>query len=174
MKEIYTSCLIQCVLISAFCIGPLFADQVPATITVNAQQTVGKVNPFVFGHNVEAGAYEWDNKRIFTRPETGDGLWNPATNKVVPEVVKMSKEIGMTMMRYPGGCLVHDFDWHEAVGPVADRPHFAFGVDEFIAYCRAVGAEPLMNVSDYIGTPQDAADLVEYLNAPADARHPWA
>ncbi|HEX2949950.1 MAG TPA: alpha-L-arabinofuranosidase C-terminal domain-containing protein [Armatimonadota bacterium] len=78
------------------------------------------------------------------------------------------------MMRYPGGCLVHDYDWHNAVGPIDQRPNYSFGVDEFLAYCQAVGAEPLITVSDYTGTSQDAADLVEYLNAPADTRHPWA
>ncbi|HEX2951424.1 MAG TPA: alpha-L-arabinofuranosidase C-terminal domain-containing protein, partial [Armatimonadota bacterium] len=65
-------------------------------------------------------------------------------------------------------------NWHDAVGPIDQRPNFSFGVDEFIAYCRAVGAEPLMTVSAYVGTPQDSADLVEYCNAPADAQHPWA
>ncbi|HEX2950206.1 MAG TPA: alpha-L-arabinofuranosidase C-terminal domain-containing protein, partial [Armatimonadota bacterium] len=58
--------------------------------------------------------------------------------------------------------------------PIDERPHFPFGVNEFIAYCQTVGAEPLMNVSEFIGTPQDSADLVEYLNAPADTKHPWA
>ncbi|HEX2949300.1 MAG TPA: hypothetical protein VHV83_06990, partial [Armatimonadota bacterium] len=93
---------------------------------------------------------------------------------LVPEVIQFSKDIGMKMMRYPGGCITHGFDWKEAVGPVKDRPNYSFGLDEFLLYCRTVGAEPLISVSDYTGTPQDAADLVEYLNAPADARHPWA
>ncbi len=78
------------------------------------------------------------------------------------------------MVRFPGGCLTHDYDWKKAIGPVSGRPNFAFGVDEYMAFCKAVGAEPLMSVADYVGGPQDAADLVEYLNAPADAAHPWA
>jgi alpha-N-arabinofuranosidase len=92
----------------------------------------------------------------------------------VPEVLALSKEIGVAMLRYPGGCLVHNYDWKAAVGPLKDRPNFAFGVDEFIEWCRAAGAEPLMTVSAYVGGPAEAAELVEYLNAPADAQHPWA
>ncbi|HEX2951425.1 MAG TPA: carbohydrate-binding protein CenC, partial [Armatimonadota bacterium] len=128
-----------------------------ATITVDAKQVLGKVQPLVFGHNVEAA----DGYNIFGSSHSyggrnAEGLWNPEQKQLVPEMVAMSKEIGMKMMRYPGGCLAHNFNWHDAVGPIDQRPNFSFGVDEFIAYCRAVGAEPLMTVSAYVGTPQDS------------------
>jgi len=89
-------------------------------------------------------------------------------------VLGLAKEIGLSMMRYPGGCLTHNFDWKKAVGPVESRPNFTFGVDEYLAWCRAAAAEPLVNVSAYVGGPKEAAELVEYLNAPADENHPWA
>ncbi|HEX2949725.1 MAG TPA: alpha-L-arabinofuranosidase, partial [Armatimonadota bacterium] len=146
-----------------------------ATITVDAKHVIGKVQPLVFGHNVEAAdSYNPDGTPQMHSAIRAEGLWDPEKKQLVPEMVTMSKEVGVKMMRYPGGCLTHNFNWHEAVGPIDQRPNFSFGIDEFIAYCRAVGAEPLMSVSEYTGTPQDSADLVEYLNAPADARHPWA
>jgi len=58
--------------------------------------------------------------------------------------------------------------------PPIDRPQFSFGLDEFIELCRRVKAEPLITISDYTGSPQDAAHLVEYLNAPAKSKYPWA
>jgi alpha-L-arabinofuranosidase len=148
----------------------------PATVTIDPAKVLGPVQRLVFGHNVEAA----DGKDIFSPTSnpipgrTGDGLWDPARRRPVPEVLAMSKEIGVAMLRYPGGCLVHNFDWKAAVGPLKDRPNFTFGVDEFIEWCRAAGAEPLMNVSAYVGGPAEAGELVEYLNAPADAKHPWA
>ncbi|HEX2949183.1 MAG TPA: alpha-L-arabinofuranosidase C-terminal domain-containing protein [Armatimonadota bacterium] len=146
-----------------------------ATITVDANHVIGPVNPLVFGHNVEAAdSFAIHSPNHAYGAIRADGLWDPTKNVLAPEMLEMSKEIGTTMMRYPGGCLVNNFNWHDAVGPIANRPNFPFGVDEFIEYCRAVGAEPLMTVSEYVGTPQDSADLVEYLNAPADAQHPWA
>ncbi|MDF2441376.1 MAG: alpha-L-arabinofuranosidase, partial [Abditibacteriota bacterium] len=155
---------------------PLRAETTRAAITIDARKTIGAVNPHIFGHNVEAG----DPQGIFgpeQRPsvsQTGTGLWNPQAGTPVPAVLREAKTVGVKMMRYPGGCLAHNFDWKKAVGPLATRPNFAFGIDEYIAWCRAAGAEPLMNVSDYAASPQDAADLVEYLNAPATARYPWA
>ena len=146
-----------------------------AAVTVLPRETLGPVRRLVFGHNLEAA----DAKGIFgsqSRPfgRTGDGFWDPKRRRPVPEVLRLARELGVTVMRYPGGCLTHNFNWKHAVGPVEQRPDFAFGIDEYIQWCRAAAAEPLMNVSAYVGGPKEAAELVEYLNAPADDAHPWA
>ena len=165
-------------------LGALSANAAPAdapaplaaTITVDAKNTLGPVNPLVFGHNIEAA----DQYNIFgsfhnyATAQNGGGIWNPAKNAPVAQLVADSKSVGMRLLRYPGGCFVHNFHWKETIGPVADRPNFTFGVDEYLAYCKAVGAAPVITISDYADTSQDAADLVEYLNSPADAAHPWA
>lgn len=147
-----------------------------AKITVDAGHVTGAVSPFVFGHNIEAADQFgiFSQQHNYVQSKTGDGLWNPDTRQPVPEVLAEMRAIGTKMLRYPGGCLAHNFNWKEAIGKPEDRPNFAFGVDEFISYCRAIGAEPLMNFSDYVGGPQEAAELVEYLNAPATAKYPWA
>ncbi len=157
----------------SFMITPKRED-LSGSIVIEADKARGSVNPFIFGHNLEAA----DGKDIFsTKPSPksdADGIWNIAERKPTPEIVQFSKDIGMKMMRYPGGCLVHNFDWKKAVGPYDERPNFAFGIDELVEYCRAVGAEPLMTVAVYVGTPEDKAELVEYCNAPATPEHPWA
>jgi alpha-N-arabinofuranosidase len=137
----------------------------PASIVVRADRATGAVSPFVLGHNLESG----DSYGIFGTshdtegPRTGGGVWDPGRGAPVPEAVRLAREIRAGMMRFPGGCLVHGYDWRKAVGPPASRPSFAFGPDEFVSYCRAVGAEPLFTVSDYSATPEDAADLVRHL-----------
>src|SRR5262249_49901749 len=45
------------------------------------------------------------------------------------------------------------------------------GVDEFIALCRKLNADPYICVNVGTGTPEEAAALVEYANGPADS--PW-
>jgi len=149
--------------------------ETPATvIAIDPGKTAGKVNPMIFGNNMEAA----NGKDIFgdrdtTDPVNGQGAWNPALSQPVPEVVAAARQIKLGMLRYPGGCLTHNFDWHQAVGPKAERTYYKFGIDEYIELCRAIGAVPLMNVSE-ICSPQDAADLVEYLNMPAESKYPWA
>jgi alpha-N-arabinofuranosidase len=82
------------------------------------------------------------------------------------------------MLRYPGGCLVHNYNWKNAVGPLSERGEWQFGIDEYIKLCRDLGAEPIITVTDYAlpanEIPQHAAELVEYLNSPATPEHPWA
>lgn len=147
-----------------------------AVITINTRNIEGVVQPLIFGQNIEAS----DPKDIhhphhnFYIGRTGDGIWDPINRNPVPETVAFADEIGISILRYPGGCLVHNFDWHNAVGPLVNRPNYTFGIDEFIIYCKSINAEPLINMSAYIGGPQDMADLVEYCNAPATEEFPWA
>ncbi len=147
-----------------------------ATVVVDAAKPLGPVKRLVFGSNVEAadGQGIFSDEPAFGSALDGEGLWNPQTHKPVPAMIALARHMGVTSFRYPGGCLAHGFDWKKAVGPVDSRPHFAFGLDEYLSVCRLLGSEPLITVSDYTGTPQDAADLIEYLNAPADDAHPWA
>ncbi|MEK6793998.1 MAG: alpha-L-arabinofuranosidase [Spirochaetota bacterium] len=167
---------ISAALVPCFALCVAYGDDMPhGVITVDAGKVIGAVNPLVFGHNVEAA----EGQFVFgphsnSQGRTGSGLWDKKNKVPVPDAVRFSKEIGMKIMRYPGGCLVHNFDWKRTVGPLDERPDYTFGIDEFMTYCRAVGCEPLMNVAVYVGTPEDKAELVEYLNAPATPDHPWA
>lgn len=144
------------------------------TVTIDPRHSLGPINRLVFGHNLEGG----NSKGIFrlddsNHPRAGNGAWDVVNRQPIADTVAWSKAIGVGMLRYPGGCLTHSFDWQQAVGPLSERTYFSFGIDEYLTFCRAVGAEPLMGVSER-STPADAAALVEYLNAPADAAHPWA
>lgn len=130
----------------------------------------------LWGGNLEAA----DSKGIFGPDSsldslrTGSGVWNDALRAPVPGAMRVLADAHTTVLRYPGGCLAHGFDWKKTIGPRAQRGDWQFGLDEYLQLCRETKTTPLVTVSDYTGTPQDAADLVEYLNAPADAAHPWA
>lgn len=156
-----------------------------ATVTIQADKILGPVNPLIFGHNLEA----CDNRGIFSTPlsaprpdaglvDRGQGTWDPAADAPVSDVVTRCRDLGVKMLRYPGGCLAHNYDWRKSVGPLSERPEWRFGLEEYLRFCRSIGAEPLITVSDYVlpaeEMPQHAADLVEYLNAPATPEHPWA
>lgn len=149
------------------------ADQ-PATITVNAGKALGKVNPWVFGNNMlgyQRGAWDYVRAEFYER---GSGIWDPDRRRSVPEFVALAKDMGLSVSRWPGGCATHRFDWKKTIGSVAERNGQVFGLPEFLQNCADIGAEPLITVAEYFGTAQDAADMVEYLNAPDDGRHPWA
>jgi len=156
-----------------------------ATIHVDASHVLGPVNRQVLGQGIEAAygdgiftpfgsSFPWMANKI----RTGDGLWDPEQKHVYPEVLAAAKDIGLSMLRYPGGCLNHTFDWRKAVGPLDQRGDWLFGVDEYIEACRELHAQPVIILPEYLQPldqlPQNCAEFVEYLNAPATPDHPWA
>ncbi|MFN7138886.1 MAG: alpha-L-arabinofuranosidase C-terminal domain-containing protein [Limisphaerales bacterium] len=94
---------------------------------------------------------------------------------VDPDVLRLLKQSKSSLQRWPGGNFVSAYRWRDGVGPREMRPtvpNFAwggiepnlFGTDEFIPFCRAIGAEPLICVNAGNGTPEEAARWVEYCN----------
>jgi alpha-N-arabinofuranosidase len=97
-----------------------------------------------------------------------------------PDVIRMLKESGLPLLRWPGGNFVSGYRWEGGIGPVDDRPVYPnwawggiepnlFGTHEFIGFCRAVGCEPMICVNGGNGTPEEAARWVEYCNGPVSS-----
>jgi alpha-N-arabinofuranosidase len=97
-----------------------------------------------------------------------------------PDVVRLLKQSRLPLLRWPGGNFVSAYHWEEGVGPTEarpTRPNYAwggvepnlFGTDEFMAFCRAVGCEPMICVNAGNGTPEEAARWVQYCNGPAES-----
>lgn len=93
------------------------------------------------------------------------------------DVADLVRELGVPVIRYPGGNFVSCYDWHDGIGPKENRPKrmdYAwasietneFGIDEFCQWARKVGVEPMIAVNLGTGNIKDAGDLVEYCNHP--------
>jgi alpha-N-arabinofuranosidase len=115
-----------------------------------------------------------------------EGIYDPGSKFSGPDgfrkdVLAEVRQLGVPIIRYPGGNFVSGYNWLDGVGPKKDRPRVLnrasnstesnqFGTDEFLAWSRAVGAEPLLAVNLGTGTPERAADLVEYCNVESGTR----
>lgn len=140
-------------------------DATRPTIVVQAGQRGPAVSPLLAGTN-----HRWN--------ADGEGMWDPRTGRPVAGIVERSREAGLTMVRYPGGTVANLFDWKEAIGPVDERAcqrsgrgdgaplDSRYGVDEHMRYAEAIGAQAQIMVAFANETPEDAADWVEYMNAP--------
>jgi alpha-L-arabinofuranosidase len=91
------------------------------------------------------------------------------------DVVTELRQLAVPLMRYPGGNFVSGYNWLDGVGPKNQRPTVLerawnsietnqFGTNEFIAWCRLVGTEPLLGFNLGTGTPETAVAYVEYCN----------
>lgn len=93
------------------------------------------------------------------------------------DVAGLVKELGVPVIRYPGGNFVSCYDWHDGIGPKENRPKrmdYAwstietneFGIDEFCQWAEKIGIEPMIAINLGTGNIKDAGDLVEYCNHP--------
>ena len=91
------------------------------------------------------------------------------------DVMREVKELGVPVVRYPGGNFVSGYNWLDGVGPKAQRPTLLdrawntlesnqFGTNEFIDWCRQVGTEPLLGMNFGTGSVESALAYVEYCN----------
>jgi alpha-L-arabinofuranosidase len=97
------------------------------------------------------------------------------------DVVEAVKAMRPGIIRFGGSTLddpnLGEFEWRDTIGdPDLRRPFRAWGglqptgpgLEEFVQFCRMVDAEPLICVRVSRRDPNDAAELVQYLNGAAD------
>ena len=95
------------------------------------------------------------------------------------DTAALVQELGVPVIRYPGGNFVSGYRWEDGTGDKAKRPRRMelawqtietneVGVDEFQKWTRKVGAELMMAVNLGTRGPEEARDLVEYCNGTLD------
>ncbi|MCL2865796.1 MAG: alpha-N-arabinofuranosidase [Lachnospiraceae bacterium] len=116
-----------------------------------------------------------------------DGLYQPGhplsdAAGFRKDVIALVKEIGVPIIRYPGGNFVSNFFWEDSVGPIEKRParldlawatleENKFGLNEFVAWTKKVDSKPMMAVN--LGTRgiADALNILEYCNHPSGTKY---
>ncbi len=142
-----------------------------AKITLHPELEIAEIDPRVYGSFVEhlgrgvyEGIYEPDHPTADEEGFRGD-------------VLALIKELGLTIIRYPGGNFVSGYNWEDGVGPIEERPRKLelafraietnhFGLNEFMSWCKKADTQPMYAVN--LGTRGiDAArNVVEYCNHP--------
>ena len=139
-----------------------------ARIKIDVDRTIGQIDPNIYGNFIEhlgRGVY--------------GGIYEPGSplsdaNGFRKDALEAVKGLNVSLVRYPGGNFVSNYNWIDAVGPVR-RPRMdyawerletnIFGTNEFVKWCRTVGTEPFMCVNLGTGTLQEVQAWVEYCNA---------
>lgn len=91
-----------------------------------------------------------------------------------PDMVNMSKEMRTPLVRF-GGNFTSAYHWRDGVGPMEKRISMRnvawgipetnqFGTDEFLKFCELIGAQPQIALNLGTGTPEEAADWVQYVD----------
>jgi len=149
-------------------------DQSPlaARVVIDPAARVGPVKRRLFGSFVEhlgrcvyTGIYEPGHPTADEDGFRGD-------------VLALTQELGVSVVRYPGGNFVSNYRWEDGVGPRDHRPvrrdlawrtieTNEFGADEFIKWTGRAGVEPMLALNLGTRGVAEALDLLEYSNHPA-------
>ena len=152
-------------------------------IEVLFDEPLGIISPNIYGHFVEnlSGVLY-------------DGIWvgekSPVPNidGLRKSLIEHMRKIKATVIRFPGGCFADSYDWRDGIGPAEKRPRRtnfwvngesekappshrydpnAVGTNEFVHFCKLIGAEPYL-AANVRSLPASAfQQWVEYCNSPA-------
>lgn len=138
-------------------------------VTVNTAGSLGEISPFVYGQFIEymgqcidGGIYEENSPLSDERGFRKD-------------VLEKVKDLNPPLLRFPGGTVIKTFHWEDGIGPKEQRKAkknlvwggintYHFGTAEFIEYCREVKCEPVLVINLSTGSPDEAANWVDYCN----------
>jgi len=165
--------LVICVLSFSLALSAM-AQTAPASgtdkvsLSIDVSKPGAKIDRNIFGQFAEHlghGVYE--------------GLWvGPASN--IPntrgmrnDVVAALKALKVPNVRWPGGCFADEYHWRKGIGPqrvVTLNPNWGgvvepntFGTHEYMDFLDQIGAEAYLSLNLGSGTPQEAAEWLEYL-----------
>ena len=141
---------------------------------IDASKAGARIDRNLFGQfaeNLGHGLYEG----IWVGPDSSI----PNTRGIRDDVVAALKDLKVPNVRWPGGCFADQYHWRKGVGPRDKRPATvnsawgdvidtnAFGTDEFMDFIQQIGSTPYVSINVGSGTPQEAAEWLEYMTAAA-------
>ncbi|MVA76546.1 alpha-L-arabinofuranosidase [Auraticoccus sp. F435] len=150
-----------------------------ARITLDPDFTLGPVPKRLFGSFVEHMG-----RCVYT------GIYEPGhpeadEHGLRRDVLELTKELGVTVVRYPGGNFVSGYNWEDGVGPVEQRPRRLdgawhsletnqFGLHEFVEWAWLADVEVMEAVNLGTRGVEEARALLEYANHPGGTqRSDW-
>ena len=140
-----------------------------AKIVIDKDFQVSQVDPRIYGSFIEHLG-----RAVY------DGIYQPDSPFADEEgfrkdTLELVKELGVPVVRYPGGNFVSGYRWEDGVGPKEERPkrielawHVVetneVGLNEFSSWAKKAGSDVMMAVN--LGTRgiQEAMDILEYCN----------
>ena len=141
-------------------------------LSVEVSKTGAKIDRNIFGQFAEHlghGVYEG----IWVGPDSKI----PNTRGIRNDVVGALKAIKVPNVRWPGGCFADEYHWRKSIGlqrSVTLNPNWGgvteantFGTHEFMDFLDQIGADAYVSVNVGSGTPEEAAEWLEYMTAAA-------
>jgi len=148
-----------------------------SVVSVKLGEVIGTIDPNIYGHFAEHLG-----RCIYPGIWVGEDSKIPNVHGLRKEVVEALKAVNPPVVRWPGGCFADYYHWKDGIGPIDQRParpnlwwggidSNEFGTDEFMRFCRSIGAEPYICLNVGSGSPEEAISWLEYCNYAGDSSY---
>ena len=137
---------------------------------INPNQKISKINKDIYGHFAEhlgrciyEGIYVGENSKI------------PNVTGMRIDVVNALKDMGIPVLRWPGGCFADEYHWKDGIGDKANRKKMinthwggvvednSFGTHEYFELCRQLGCDTYINGNVGSGSVMEMNEWIEYM-----------
>ena len=137
---------------------------------INPNQKISKINKDIYGT-----FSEHLGRCIYEGVFVGEDSPIPNVNGMRKDVVNALKEMGLPVLRWPGGCFADEYHWKDGIGPKESRKKMinthwggvvednSFGTHEFFELCEQLGCDAYVNGNMGSGTVQEMSEWIEYM-----------
>ena len=146
---------------------------------INPNQKISKINKDIYGC-----FSEHLGRCIYEGMYVGENSAIPNVNGMRTDIMDALREMGIPVLRWPGGCFADEYHWKDGIGPKESRKKMinthwggviednSFGTHEFFEACRQLGCDAYICGNVGSGTVQEMSEWIEYMTS--DAVSPMA
>lgn len=146
---------------------------------INPNQKIAKINKDIYGN-----FSEHLGRCIYEGLFVGENSDIPNVNGMRKDVVEALKEMGLPVLRWPGGCFADEYHWKDGIGKPENRKKMinthwggvvednSFGTHEYFELCRQLGCDTYITGNVGSGTVQEMSEWIEYMTL--DGESPMA
>ncbi len=137
---------------------------------INPNEKIATINKDLYGH-----FSEHLGRCIYEGLYVGEDSKIPNKNGMRTDAVEALREMGLPVLRWPGGCFADEYHWKDGIGSKESRKKMintnwggvtednSFGTHEYFELCEQIGCDTYVNGNVGSGTPQEMSEWVEYM-----------
>ncbi len=137
---------------------------------INPNEKKSKINKDIYG-----SFSEHLGRCIYEGTFVGEDSGIPNTKGIRNDIVKALREMGLPVLRWPGGCFADEYHWKDGIGPKESRKKMinthwggvvednSFGTHEYFELCNQLGCDAYINGNVGSGTVREMSEWVEYI-----------
>lgn len=137
---------------------------------INPNEKIATINKDIYGH-----FSEHLGRCIYEGIYVGEDSKIPNVNGMRCDVVNALREMGIPVLRWPGGCFADEYHWKDGIGEKSERKKMinthwggvvednSFGTHEYFELCRQLGCDTYVNANVGSGSVKEMSEWVEYM-----------